>query len=423
MATNGARGTCLPRYRIGVMELTFTSSFLHRLEHRQPHQRIGFQVWEREQKGAESQVKEVASTSQKGEPGQRLAYLPSQHLVASADLSLGVKNVAAAPSPELPKFDDDTMANFPSGHMESLDTLICKHCKKMVLQRTAKEHIALCLKSKQDKARKKKEAREAAQRAKERAERADEEDDDDDDVRGPGRKNDANGDDDGTKKGKKRKAEGEDDKEPKKKKKKEEPKPKAAKPKGPVDVEKQCGVTLPNGAQCARSLTCKSHSMGAKRAVPGRSLPYDMLLAAYQKKNQARQQKAAIDANAPALLEEDLDPALTGPVDSDEEKESIMAAIQRSLARSQPLVTRTLMPTTRKYQNVRLKEMLSNAMSGNRSGNMFAVAPESARSAVPQSAINEAFPSTMSASPVPTGIGMSQPGLKAAPRKASIDVA
>jgi hypothetical protein len=59
---------------------------------------------------------------------------------------------------------------------------------------------------------------------------------------------------------------------------------------GPVDVEKQCGVILPNGQPCARSLTCKSHSMGAKRAVPGRSLPYDMLLAAYQKKNQAKQQ-------------------------------------------------------------------------------------------------------------------------------------
>jgi SAGA-associated factor 73 len=59
---------------------------------------------------------------------------------------------------------------------------------------------------------------------------------------------------------------------------------------GPVDVERQCGVILPNGQPCARSLTCKSHSMGAKRAVPGRSLPYDMLLAAYQKKNQAKQQ-------------------------------------------------------------------------------------------------------------------------------------
>jgi hypothetical protein len=58
---------------------------------------------------------------------------------------------------------------------------------------------------------------------------------------------------------------------------------------GPVDVERQCGV-MKDGVACARSLTCKSHSMGAKRAVAGRSLPYDMLLAAYQKKNQAKQQ-------------------------------------------------------------------------------------------------------------------------------------
>lgn len=58
----------------------------------------------------------------------------------------------------------------------------------------------------------------------------------------------------------------------------------------PVDVEKQCGVQLSNGLLCARSLTCKSHPMGAKRSVLGRSQPYDVLLAAYQKKNQAKQQ-------------------------------------------------------------------------------------------------------------------------------------
>jgi len=353
-------------------------------------------------------------------PKVKLKKLPSQS--KKETLANGVKHAAVAPSPEVPRFDDETMSNFPNGVVEALETVICKHCKKMVLERTAKDHIAQCLKAKQDKARKKKEAREQAQRAKERAERAEEEEDDDDDVRGSGRKGD-NGDDDGTKKGKKRKAEGEDDA-PKKKKKKEEPKAKAPKPKGPVDVEKQCGVTLPNGAQCARSLTCKSHSMGAKRAVPGRSLPYDMLLAAYQKKNQARQQKAAIDANAPALLEEDLDPTLNGPVDSDEEREAVFAAIQRSLARPQPLVTHTLVPARWKSQNIRLKEMLSNAMNGNRSGNMFAVAPESARSGVPQSSINEAFPSSnMLASPASTNIGMAQPGLKVMPRKASIDVA
>jgi len=67
---------------------------------------------------------------------------------------------------------------------------------------------------------------------------------------------------------------------------------------GPVDVERQCGV-MKDGVPCARSLTCKSHSMGAKRAVPGRSLPYDMLLTAYQKKNQAKQQSAI---PSPSLL-------------------------------------------------------------------------------------------------------------------------
>lgn len=85
--------------------------------------------------------------------------------------------------------------------------------------------------------------------------------------------------------------------------------------------------------------------MGAKRAVAGRSLPYDMLLAAYQKKNQARQQseclvcrllyeeilmdrlpEAALDANAP--IEEDDDPN-AGPVDSDEEYNAVMSALKK----------------------------------------------------------------------------------------------
>ena len=212
-------------------------------------------------------------------------------------------------SPILPEFDEDTLANFPTGKPgeTTLETVICKHCKRPVLKRTAKEHIQGCLKSKQEKARKKKEAREAKQKEKEKSEAKDrgaeeEEDDDDDDVR-DGSKNSSSkknaggtADDSSKSKAKKRKAPDADEEkdkaagEPKKKKKKEEPKPKTAKTKGPVDVERQCGVILPNGQQCARSLTCKSHSMGAKRAVPGRSLPYDVLLQAYQKKNQARQQ-------------------------------------------------------------------------------------------------------------------------------------
>lgn len=143
---------------------------------------------------------------------------------------------------------------------------------------------------------------------------------------------------------------------------------------GPVDVEKQCGV-LKDGVPCARSLTCKSHSMGAKRAVPGRSLPYDMLLTAYQKKNQAKQQsmfvfpiysfnvltnilEAAIDANAP-LEDEDANVI----VDSDEE----LAAIQAGLANwnAQAAVPNIIHePISRIYQKQRLWEQLHNATNG-----------------------------------------------------------
>lgn len=65
-----------------------------------------------------------------------------------------------------------------------------------------------------------------------------------------------------------------------------------------------------------------------------------------------------MDANAP--LPEDLDNA--GPVDSDEEKDSVMAAIARS--RPQPLEQHIFVPTRRKYQLVRMKEMLGNALGG-----------------------------------------------------------
>ncbi|KAK2463715.1 hypothetical protein APHAL10511_004466 [Amanita phalloides] len=54
---------------------------------------------------------------------------------------------------------------------------------------------------------------------------------------------------------------------------------------GPVDLDKQCGVINDKNLPCSRSLTCKSHSMGAKRAVQGRSKPYDELLLEWQRAN------------------------------------------------------------------------------------------------------------------------------------------
>lgn len=94
--------------------------------------------------------------------------------------------------------------------------------------------------------------------------------------------------DDASKKGKKRKAEDDplepdDPSAPKKKK----PATKVTKGrfKGPVDYDKQCGVINDKGLPCSRSLTCKSHSMGAKRAVQGRSKAYDELLLEWNRLN------------------------------------------------------------------------------------------------------------------------------------------
>ncbi|CAG8960668.1 hypothetical protein HYFRA_00013436 [Hymenoscyphus fraxineus] len=325
-------------------------------------------------------------------------------------------SVPASPGPVVNPLDEDARETFATGRPleDSPDLQSCKHCKKSFLTTAIKAHLIQCLAAKKAKAQKKKEQKEARERERKGLGEAQkdgdgdtkmDDDDDDDDVapdkKGPeglktakksaGKKVEL----DETKKGKKRKADGDAEKAPKPKKKKEEPKLKAPKPKGnapsilsetetdfssfskfipqsivkkasanhkkrkgPVDVERQCGV-MKDGQPCARSLTCKSHSMGAKRAVPGRSLPYDMLLTAYQKKNQAKQQKAAIDANAPLEDEE----AANGPVDEDEELTAVMAGL--SNWNPQPVVPPLVhMPIEKIYMRQRLYEQLHNATNG-----------------------------------------------------------
>lgn len=327
---------------------------------------------------------------------------------------IDVENKAPAPStasPVINPLDEKTISGFPSGRPldDKVDTVQCKHCRRPVLRASSAAHIRECLHKKQEKLKKKKEAKEAKDAAlrKEKGE---------DDEGGKSRKSAIKGasmDGDGAKKGKKRKLDGDAEKAPNaKKKKKDEPKQKGAKPKGPVDVERQCGVTLPNGGYCARSLTCKSHSMGLKRAVPGRSLPYDMLLAQYQKKNQAKIQRmlphgqsqktdtnmpsgSLIDANAP--LPEDLEPS--GAVDSDEEKDSIMAALGRH--RPRPMATYTHTSQRSKYQYIRMKGMIRSALGAPPGGGSLFSGGDNASTGrgmalgmmgAPLSATNEHFP-------------------------------
>ncbi|KAE9965261.1 hypothetical protein BLS_007748 [Venturia inaequalis] len=294
--------------------------------------------------------------------------------------------------PLMKPLDDKIAAAFPSGRPfeDSHEMVNCKHCKRPVLRSAAGQHIKDCLKKKQEKLQKKKEAKEAKDAAIRKEKNggvspAPEAEEGADPKRARKTALDL-GDGTAKKSSKKRKADDEPKGASAKKKKKEDTKAKAAKAKGPVDVEKQCGVILSNGALCARSLTCKSHSMGAKRSVPGRSAPYDLLLAQYQKKNQAKQQRAAIDANAP--LADEFEDA--GKIDSDEEREAVMAAVSRSYHNNPytgsrlagaPMNTFSLVAPVTKYKYHRMKDALRNALSGENGRHLFATPASQAASA------------------------------------------
>ncbi|KAI6814167.1 hypothetical protein KC340_g16261 [Hortaea werneckii] len=275
----------------------------------------------------------------------------------------GAGKDAARQPPTINSIPSTLAKAFPNGRLMSdrPNVLRCNHCKRPVLKHAMPAHIERCLNKKQEKQRKKKEAKDARDAAA-RKERGII--DSDDEEEGASKKTTGAAGKGALTASKKRKAVDENEESlPKKKKKKDADKAKAPKTKAPVDVEKQCGVELPQGGQCARSLTCKSHSMGAKRAVPGRSAPYDKLLMEYQRKNQAKLQKAAFDANAPANLDDEM---ATGPVDSEEEKDAVMASISRTWG-GRPLLQPQPVPLKKKYEYNRIKSMLGSALGGTRS--------------------------------------------------------
>ncbi|RMZ14431.1 hypothetical protein D0860_02092 [Hortaea werneckii] len=275
----------------------------------------------------------------------------------------GPSKDAARQPPAINSIPSTLAKAFPNGRLMSdrPNVLRCNHCKRPVLKHAMPAHIERCLNKKQEKQRKKKEAKDARDAAA-RKERGII--DSDEEEEGASKKTTGAAGKGALTASKKRKAVDENEESlPKKKKKKDADKAKAPKTKAPVDVEKQCGVELPQGGQCARSLTCKSHSMGAKRAVPGRSAPYDKLLMEYQRKNQAKLQKAAFDANAPANLDDEM---ATGPVDSEEEKDAVMAYISRTWG-GKPLLQPQPVPLKKKYEYNRIKSMLGSALGGTRS--------------------------------------------------------
>lgn len=179
-------------------------------------------------------------------------------------------------------------------------------------------------------------------------------------------------------------------------KKKKAPKAKSsAKAKGPVDVEKQCGVPLPSGGFCARSLTCKTHSMGAKRAVMGRSAPYDILLLQYQKRNQAKlaasnalaaQRRENAEFNGPAENDES---ALARVLDPDEETHLVLEGLLKN--NPMPLERKIILPVRNRQRFLSLREFYANAMimgTGTNNANSNANSPQSTEQTLANQAIS-----------------------------------
>ncbi|CEP12714.1 hypothetical protein [Parasitella parasitica] len=176
-----------------------------------------------------------------------------------------------------------------------------------------------------------------------------------------------------------------EEKEKKKIKREKKSKPKAIpKKKAPLDLDRQCGVLItPSMNPCTRSLTCKIHAMGAKRAVEGRTQPFNELLAAYQKKgigrpqvpvgsnqtNQHEQQKSSSSKlsvqhqqqkQQQKTSNED-DDTNNIAIDSDEETENVRIAIEQN--RPIPLGCKQVFYVRRKREYHKLRDILLEAIT------------------------------------------------------------
>lgn len=107
-----------------------------------------------------------------------------------------------------------------------------------------------------------------------------------------------------------------------------------------------------------------------------------------------------MDANAPLVDDTDAH----APVDSDEEKDAVMAALARW--NPQPLAQHVHISLRRKHQRIRVKEALAQALAGNRGGNLFAIRPPEAQAASGPSQMAVAAATTGGSGTVVEGGGM-----------------
>ncbi|KAI0057455.1 SCA7-domain-containing protein [Artomyces pyxidatus] len=166
--------------------------------------------------------------------------------------STSVSNLPSPPTSWLTARDMKIFGADPLRSTAEIGIVQCKDCSKPILRSAAAEHLETCKSI------------------------------------GAGKSGAKGKADDAAKGGKKRKAdepEPDDAVLPKSKKAKPATKVTKGRFKGPVDLDRQCGVINDKNLPCSRSLTCKSHSMGAKRAVQGRSRDYDELLLEWNRAN------------------------------------------------------------------------------------------------------------------------------------------
>lgn len=150
---------------------------------------------------------------------------------------------------------------------------------------------------------------------------------------------------------------------PRQPKKEKVPKEKPAKEKASAvyNPDRNCGVPLPNGHPCMRSLTCKQHPMGAKRAVAARSAPYDVLLSNYHRQHQMKQAQLTANAAQAAQLKSDQQQELEAQQNPEREVSQVFDGVSRAIFA--PLaVSDSLVSTPLRVGRFRMREMLSSAL-------------------------------------------------------------
>ncbi|KAG1180061.1 hypothetical protein G6F70_000757 [Rhizopus microsporus] len=131
--------------------------------------------------------------------------------------------------------------------------------------------------------------------------------------------------------------------------------------------DRQCGVLIPpTNEPCTRAITCKIHSVGAKRAVAGRSQSFNDLIAVYQKKGIGRPQVTPGNdrEDLKIVLEESREQENSQQetdIDYDEETESVYIAVKEH--KPQPLGERQVFYVQRKRKYFKIRDILLEAIT------------------------------------------------------------